>query len=274
MFLVNPFAFNAGTSLVNELTNLGLLSNLKVCLDAGDPNSYPGSGQTWFDLSGNGNHFYRGSGSGSDSADPTYVGNGNGGTYREYFSYDGGDYFTLATANPSWLQTFHKAGAKFTIAEWVYTGDLTTPSSDFCMMGDSTRSDGFTYVGFFFGGGTAAPAGGVSLVIGNGGGAYAYSKDSVATAPTLSFAFLGVAVDMAAGTVVLQVNGTTESYTGQSLSLPSAASAETTMQIGSSGSGINPDMSGAGISSVAIWDAAKTGAELLSIYNATKGRYA
>ena len=30
---------------------------LVVCLDAGDKNSYPGSGATWSDVSGNGNDF-------------------------------------------------------------------------------------------------------------------------------------------------------------------------------------------------------------------------
>ena len=30
---------------------------LVLCLDAGDRNSYPGSGSTWYDLSGNNNHF-------------------------------------------------------------------------------------------------------------------------------------------------------------------------------------------------------------------------
>jgi hypothetical protein len=32
-------------------------NGLILCLDAANPKSYPGSGTTWFDLSGNGNHF-------------------------------------------------------------------------------------------------------------------------------------------------------------------------------------------------------------------------
>jgi hypothetical protein len=31
-------------------------NGLVVCLDSTDPNSYPGSGTTWYDVSGNGNH--------------------------------------------------------------------------------------------------------------------------------------------------------------------------------------------------------------------------
>lgn len=41
-------AFNASASLVQE--------GLRLFLDAGNLRSYPGSGTTWYDLSGNGNH--------------------------------------------------------------------------------------------------------------------------------------------------------------------------------------------------------------------------
>lgn len=33
-----------------------ITDGLKICLDARNPKSYPGSGGTWYDLSGNGNH--------------------------------------------------------------------------------------------------------------------------------------------------------------------------------------------------------------------------
>lgn len=33
-----------------------VMNGLVLCLDAGNPKSYPGSGTTWYDLSGNGNH--------------------------------------------------------------------------------------------------------------------------------------------------------------------------------------------------------------------------
>ena len=44
---------------------------LVLCLDAADNNSYPGSGTTWYDLSGNGNH-------GTTVNSPTYSTVGNG----------------------------------------------------------------------------------------------------------------------------------------------------------------------------------------------------
>ena len=47
-----------------------------LCLDAANPKSYPGSGTTWFDLSGNGNN-------GTNSGGPTYSSNNKG-----YFEFD------------------------------------------------------------------------------------------------------------------------------------------------------------------------------------------
>lgn len=58
--------------LIDIITNLGLEGNLVYCLDAADPNSYSGTGQTWSDVSGNGNDFFRGETSGSESKDPTF----------------------------------------------------------------------------------------------------------------------------------------------------------------------------------------------------------
>lgn len=42
-----PFFPVGGTSLINELSNLGLLTSLRLCLDTGDANSYSGSGSVW-----------------------------------------------------------------------------------------------------------------------------------------------------------------------------------------------------------------------------------
>jgi len=41
-----------GTFYNSNISTDGLV----LCLDAANPRSYPGSGSTWYDLSGNGNH--------------------------------------------------------------------------------------------------------------------------------------------------------------------------------------------------------------------------
>ena len=45
----------ANVSLIDILTALGLTTNLKLCLDAGDSVSYDGTSQDWVDRSGAGN---------------------------------------------------------------------------------------------------------------------------------------------------------------------------------------------------------------------------
>jgi len=136
-FLVAPPSFGGrGTSLINTLKNLGLTTNLRVCLDAGDLNSYDGTSQTWKDLSGGGYDFFRGTSSSSDSSDPTFNGTAGRLSSGEYLSYDGGDYFTLAQTNPAWVNTFHKAGAKFTICQWNYLNAIGSSSDEAIGIGD------------------------------------------------------------------------------------------------------------------------------------------
>ena len=111
-----------GTTLMSALTTAALTTNLKLCLDAGDSASYDPGVQTdkWLDRSGGGYDFYRGSGTGSDAADPTF--NGSGGVVNSYWSFDGGDYFTYDTTNETWMQTLHKNGAVFSAVWFYYKG--------------------------------------------------------------------------------------------------------------------------------------------------------
>jgi hypothetical protein len=60
-----------------------VLPGLVLCLDAANPKSYPGSGTTWTDLSGNGNN-------GSLVNGPTYNSSG-------YFTFDGVDDYALTS---------------------------------------------------------------------------------------------------------------------------------------------------------------------------------
>jgi len=95
-------------TLAQLFSDIGVTAEL--ILDAGDASSYGGSGQTWSDVSGAGNHFYLGSGSGADGADPTF--NGSSGDLGSYWTFDGGDYFSLvAGSNPAAFETLHKNNA-------------------------------------------------------------------------------------------------------------------------------------------------------------------
>ena len=78
-------------------------SGLVLCVDAANPRSYPGSGTTWYDASGNGN-------TGTLSNGPVYTSGING-----YFTFDGVD--DLATF-PSTTST--NISTTITASVWVY----------------------------------------------------------------------------------------------------------------------------------------------------------
>ena len=80
-------AYNTGPKIVTD--------GLVLCLDAADRNSYPGSGNTWYDLSGNGNDGTFGPG----TAAPTFSGD-NGGV----LNFDGSDDIINGTLSSSIVQ--------------------------------------------------------------------------------------------------------------------------------------------------------------------------
>lgn len=79
---------------IDVLTDLQLTGNLRLCLDAGDSNSYSGSGQDWVDVSGTGNadEFHLGTADTAGSGDPTF--NGTAGLTHRLF-----DTGNMATSN-------------------------------------------------------------------------------------------------------------------------------------------------------------------------------
>ena len=103
------------TELITTIRRCGLTTGLKLCLDKGDANSYA-SGQSWLDVSGNGYDFFLGATGGAEASDPTSNGTAGGRSPEEYWSFDGVQFFRLASANPTWVNNFHKDNAKFTLA--------------------------------------------------------------------------------------------------------------------------------------------------------------
>lgn len=86
-------------------------SNLLMYVDASESESYPGSGTTWYDLSGNGKHL-------SLTNGPTFV----GGSSPKYFSFDGTD----DEAGTTSITTFNNTNnVSITIEGWVRIPDTT-----------------------------------------------------------------------------------------------------------------------------------------------------
>lgn len=106
---------------VNPLDNI---PGLQVYLDANQPDSYSGSGSTWYDLSGNGNHFDVEDGS------PTW--------YRGYWYFDGNDSFQCPLSRGSGWQSIDDGYTLFFTAESDQSG-----SSWYCT---TSTGDGNNYI--------------------------------------------------------------------------------------------------------------------------------
>lgn len=145
--LLNPFGFGGGT-LLEMITNAGLLANLAICLDAGDGASFNGTSQTWTDVSGNNQNFYRGSSSSAQGSDPTFNGVAGEKSANEYFSVDGGDYF-IEASGLTFAESWHKNNAKFTVGYVMYAAKTDNPSGTDSPVVFSSFAEGVTSPGMY-----------------------------------------------------------------------------------------------------------------------------
>jgi hypothetical protein len=279
MFFVPSPPYVVPTTMIDVIKHLGLTSGLKLCLDAGDANSYSGSGQVWSDLSGGGYHFNRGADSSAGSDDPTFNGVAGRQSASEYWSFDGGDEFRLAQSNPTWIENLHKNNAKYTFAAWVYVKGGVETQTIFATA-DSTadvgcfipivRLDGQ----YFF-----------ELVVNN---ANANGSNTTAFHPFSGIGngsenplsldawnFISLSYDEPSGVLIFWVNNTTREVTGSPYVNPSSAAATFVARMGmdTASPSLDPVVSGTRFNSVAMWDTALTAAQLSSLYNATKAKF-
>lgn len=110
-----PVVGTQPTSLRDFAEIAGLQANLQVCLDPASIDSWPGSGQTLFDISGNNRDFFLGATGSVSTDDPTFNGTAGLLDSSSYFSSDGGDGFKKTTVNDTFFDSLHKAGAAWTI---------------------------------------------------------------------------------------------------------------------------------------------------------------
>jgi len=104
-----------------------ITDGLVLCLDAANSKSYPGSGDTWFDLSGNGNNGTL-NGAGYD--------NGNGGS----LSFDGNDdYSSVSSTNGLDLSG---TSTSLTVSCWARTTDTGLAFQNLVMWEDLADGNG------------------------------------------------------------------------------------------------------------------------------------
>jgi hypothetical protein len=111
------------------VTDLALSSGLQLILDAGDINSYAGSGN-WLDRSGGANNFQPVTG--ASGADPVLQGVAGGLSGAEYFKGDNTRFATFSetSSGQTFLQPFHQNNAVGTIFATVYLPDPSGVASD------------------------------------------------------------------------------------------------------------------------------------------------
>lgn len=262
--MVSPVAGRRTGRMIDVINRVGLSSGLKLCLDAGDIASVTSSSATkWLDRSGNGYDFYRGSGSGSDSADPTFNGAAGGQSKSEFYSSDGGDYFTYDTTNESWMNNIHKNSARFTLAFWAkfstsiqaLAGTINSKSE----IGFQLYTDG-AHVVF-----TVGP---------NAGAVFDLDVNTGSDFHTGAWKFIALSVNEASNSYLGCVNATTFSgactYTS-----PSSSAATNTLLLGALPAPVALQLgSGDAFGFVGAWEGTHlTAANLTTLYGASRSKF-
>lgn len=245
------------------LTKIGLSTGLILALDAGDGASYGGTGQVWSDVSGQNNNFNRGVGAGADAADPTFIGVADGQS-NQYWSFDGADYFS-AVGSPTYANSFHKAGALFSFASFIYW-----PGVDSTQIFGTSRSRSENGALIFVRGSSSA----LSVAIQHGTGTTTAAEiESAGTVPTNTWVFLAGCFNAAAGAggSYLMIN---EAVTVANGTLTSPAVGNPAYSPGVGGVG-NVALSPAGtrFGYVCLWNTAVSSVQMTSLYQATRKRY-
>lgn len=272
MFLVGLPAYSTFASLRGAIASLGLTSNLKLSFDVGDVTSYPGTGQVWLDLSGNGYDFNLGNTSAPSATDPTYNGTPGQRNSTVYWSFDGGMWFSYDSTNESWMDNLQHVNTRWSACCWVR---LSTTGTYNALMGtnfDDTNSRGVSWEAT-----TTSPNPRFLVTNGTGGpSGVELNVSSTTLTPTASiWQFHSITVDETAGNVTFGLDGNYDLKTGQHFSVGGTASfvmalAATANVVG----GARQLQNGSRMAMFGVWEGvALTQANMTAIRNATKGRF-
>jgi hypothetical protein len=281
--LATPASPSARHDVKTCIDLCGQHNNAQLVVDAGDDNSYPGSGQTLYDVSRAGGasaDFHFGSGSGSSSDDPTFSGVAGRRSKDEFFSFDGGDFFEYKSAtSPSWFQDIHKTAEQLCHLSVVSLSATITANVSLFGNSHSSTAFGISFVDIL------SSTGKLRTV-------FSYGPAADGTAGSLSSAGPDISALIENGAVgVLSFCGaphTSDSYSiitngAVSESGPITARAVTpessgsTMHVGANGDPANggtPAPSGTSIHAIVIWqDRRLANAEMSAVHYAMLGKY-
>ena len=207
---------------------------LVLALDAADRNSYPGSGTTWRDLSGNNNN-------GTLINGPTFS-SANGGN----IVFDGVDDYSTVPSSPSWA-----IGTNGTLEIIIYrAASVTTNHRLWCVTNNSTNLDAYI---------DAAT-----------GGIYMHGGIIGTNSQTPLNQYLHVTAVYNAGIVSIYYNGVPQSLTGTNTGYNITGTG--TLFIAQFSGGGNFYFNGR-IPSFKIYNRALSASQVLQNYNALKSRF-
>lgn len=254
--IINPYAFGVRKTLLQILEENSLTTSLQLCLDAGDAVSYPGTGQNFVDRSGNTVDYFLGATSGSEASDPTFNGTAGGCSETEYFSFDGGDYFTSQAAT-TFDDGWHKNNGIFSamLAFFVTTANIATAHRFLNNDVDNNATDG-TDIGMLA---TAKPR--VSISGTSNGSATSVTAD----VPNLFV----VAYDESVPQVRVKLNSNAVEQAAAAAST-NVNNAPNSLRIGARGNAGVPVPNGTRIYMVAAWNRYLSSAEMDTLSAALK----
>lgn len=219
----------------------------------------------WENTAGTSFDFHRGATEIIEANDPTFNGTAGGLSSAEYWSFDGGDFFTYENTNEAWMESLHQNNAAYTLVFFIYVGSLAADQRLFATLQNFAADTGLIT--------TISTAGDFILHVENAGTDVANFQGAGATAG--AWHFIAWSVDEAAGAngALSVLNGVVVDTATSTYSSPSAGSATGTLHIGSSSTGGNPLSSGSRLGMVAAWSRALTAAELANLNASVRGRY-
>lgn len=265
MLGANAEVASGNPSLYEIINGLGLTTNLKLCLDAGDAASYDPAVQTarWLDTSGNGNDVYRGTSAGGDANEPTFNGTAGGESINEFFSCAVEDFFNSVVTAPTWVNQMSSSTAQFTI--FLVFGISTSNSNTTRLMGNKNELNS-TSRGWSLEVPFAASNRKIRYLI-NNGTANQGVFTSATSFNTTNYNIVSVSADANTPSELININGTAESFTNAFTN--TSATGGVAFRIGSSALNVNSKT----YRCVAIWDTPLTATNLADLYNGIKGRF-
>jgi len=229
-----------------------ITDGLVLNLDAAKRDSYPGSGTTWYDLSGNGNN-------GTLTNGPTYTGVSKDAA----FVFDGVDDFvtmSLSVAQGQGDQTY---------SHWAKVN--TTVSSDsFLFLEATAPNNNYTRLGCLLTTGNYVVVGGRGISNEPTGNGY-FKTSSTKVVPNLWTNIVGM-WDVTSSTIRIYINGseTSGSFSGAGSVQPHANTNPGTVVIGSSR---NTEYFPGSIALSQVYNRILSPFEIFQNFNALKGRY-